>query len=456
MRILRSGNKDFEKQFEMVMNRGREDDLEAVERLVQGILGAVKARGDEAVLEYTRRFDGVELSPSQLRVSREEIEEAYEMIPKEDLEALKLASERIESFHRRQLVNSWFESTADGIVLGQIVTPLKRIGAYIPGGDNPYPSTVLMTLIPAKIAGVSELIVASPTYGGRGSAHVLAAAGLAGASSIFRVGGAQGVGALAYGTESIPKVDKIVGPGNVYVATAKKMVFGEVGIDMVAGPSEICIFSDGHTAPSSVAADLLSQGEHDERALLVLIVLSEAYARAVHGEVERQLKELKNKEVVERSLNSCGAIIIVRNFGEAIDLINDLAPEHLELIVETPWDLLGRVRNAGAIFLGPFTPETVGDYLAGTNHVLPTGGTSRFSSPLGVEDFLKKSNIISFSQEALSKFREHILRMAAMEGFDAHARAVEMRFSEKKGDGRGKGRTKKGLRRRDGQEGRDY
>ncbi len=430
MRILKVGNKGFQKQFEIVISRGREG-LEAIERLVESILQRVKAKGDEAVLEYTRRFDGMDLSSFQLRVSQEEIEEAYEKVPKEDLDALKLASERIESFHRRQLVNSWFESTTDGIVLGQIVTPLKRIGAYIPGGENPYPSTVLMTLIPAKIAGVSELIVASPIYGGRGSAHVLAAASLAGATSIFRVGGAQGVGALAYGTESIPKVDKIVGPGNVYVATAKKMVFGEVGIDMVAGPSEICIFSDGRTAPSSVAADLLSQGEHDERALLVLIVLSEAYARAVNSEVERQLKELKSKGVVEQSLSSHGAIVIARSFDEAIDLINEVAPEHLELMVETPWDLLGRVRNAGAIFLGPFTPETVGDYLAGTNHVLPTGGTSRFSSPLGVEDFLKKSNIISFSKEALLEFREHLLRMAAMEGLDAHARAVEMRFLEK-------------------------
>jgi len=431
MRILQVGKKDFEKQFEIVISRGRED-LEAVERLVDNILQNVKAKGDEVVLEYTRRFDDMDLSPSQLRVSREEIEEAYERIPKKDLEALKLASERIASFHRRQLVNSWFESTADGIVLGQIVTPLKRIGAYIPGGENPYPSTVLMTLIPAKIAGVSELIVASPIYGGRGSAHVLAAARLAGATSIFRVGGAQGVGALAYGTESIPKVDKIVGPGNVYVATAKKMVFGEVGIDMVAGPSEICIFSDGCTAPSIVAADLLSQGEHDEKALLVLIVLSEAYASAVNSEVERQLKKLRNKEVVERSLSNHGAIVIARSLDEAFDLINEVAPEHLELVVQTPWDLLGRVRNAGAIFLGPFTPETVGDYLAGTNHVLPTGGTSRFFSPLGVEDFLKKSNIISFSKEALIEFREHVLRMAAMEGFDAHARAVEMRFLEKK------------------------
>ncbi|NIS61790.1 MAG: histidinol dehydrogenase [Proteobacteria bacterium] len=431
MRILRVGNKDFGKQFEMLISRGRED-LEGVERLVGTILQRVKAKGDEAVLEYTRRFDSIDLSSSQLQVSREEIEEAYGQIPKEDLDALKLASERIASFHRRQLVNSWFESTADGIVLGQLVTPLKRIGAYIPGGENPYPSTVLMTLIPAKIAGVSELIVASPIYGGRGSAHVLAAARLAGATSIFRVGGAQGVGALAYGTESIPKVDKIVGPGNVYVATAKKMVFGEVGIDMVAGPSEICIFSDGRTAPSSVAADLLSQGEHDERALLVLIVLSEAYARAVNREVERQLRALKSKEVVERSLGSHGAIVIARNFDEAIDLINEVAPEHLELMVETPWDLLGRVRNAGAIFLGSFTPETVGDYLAGTNHVLPTGGTSRFSSPLGVEDFLKKSNIISFTKEALLDLRTHVLKMAAMEGLDAHARAVEMRFVEKK------------------------
>lgn len=360
MRILRVGDKDFKRQLEGVLSRGRED-LEAVERSVQAILKGVKAKGDEAVIEYTERFDGMDLSPSQLRVSRKEIEEAYEKVPMEDLDALKLAAERIESFHRRQLVNSWFESTADGIILGQKVTPIKRIGAYIPGGGNPYPSTILMTLIPAKIAGVSELIMVSPIYGGRGSAHVLAAARLAGATSIFRVGGAQAVGALAYGTQSIPKVDKIVGPGNVYVATAKRMVFGDVGIDMVAGPSEICIFSDGHAPPSSVAADLLSQGEHDERALLVLIVLSDAYARAVNSEVERQLKELKNRVVVERALSNQGAIIVAQSLGEAIDLIDEIAPEHLELMVETPWNLVGRVRNAGAIFLGPFTPETVGD-----------------------------------------------------------------------------------------------
>jgi len=430
MRILRTGDRGFQEQFAAVVNRGKEG-FETVEGLVRAILEGVRTRGDEALMEYTKRFDGVDLSPSQLRVPQEEIERASEKLPKEDLDTLKLAAERIASFHRRQLVNSWFDSTADGITLGQMVTPLRRIGAYIPGGENPYPSTVLMTLIPAKIAGVSELIMVSPVYGGKGITPVLAAAGIAGATSVFRVGGAQGVAALAYGTESVPKVDKIVGPGNVYVATAKRMVFGEVGIDMVAGPSEICVLADGHAAPASVAADLLSQGEHDERALLLLIVLSEAYARVVNEEVEIQLKQLRKREVVERSLGGHGAIIIARDVSEAIDLINEVAPEHLELIVETPWELLGRVRNAGAIFLGPYTPETMGDYLAGTNHVLPTGGTSRFSSPLGVDDYLKKTNIISFSQEALIKFREHVLRMAAMEGLDAHGRAVEVRFPAK-------------------------
>jgi len=431
VRIVRVRDKDFRKWFKRVLTRGWRD-LEEVERSVRAILEGVKARGDKALIEYTKRFDGVDLSPSQLWVSREEIEEAYEKVPREDMEALRVASERIESFHRRQLVNSWFETTADGVILGQMLTPLKRIGAYVPGGENPYPSSALMTLTPAKIAGVSELIMVSPIYGGRGTAHVLAAAGLAGATAVFRLGGAQAVGALAYGTESIPRVDKIVGPGNVYVATAKRIVFGDVGVDMVAGPSEICIFSDGHTPPSYVAADLLSQGEHDERALLVLIVLSDAYARAVDSEVEKQLKELKGREVLERSVRNQGAIIIAQSVEEAIDLIDEIAPEHLELMVEAPWDLVGRVRNAGTIFLGPYSPETVGDYLAGTNHVLPTGGTSRFSSPLGVDDFFKKSNIVSFSQEALSRFKEHILRMAAMEGLDAHARAVEKRFLEKK------------------------
>lgn len=431
MRILRTGDRDFREQFAAVVKRGKEDQ-EEVEALVRAVLEGVRTRGDEALVEYAKRFDDVDLSPSQLRIPEVEIEKAYEKLSKEDLEVLKLAAERIASFHRRQLVNSWFDSTGDGVTLGQIVTPLRTIGAYIPAGENPYPSTVLMTLIPAKIAGVSELMIVSPLYGGRGTEHMLVAAGMAGATSIFRVGGAQGVAALAYGTESIPKVDKIVGPGNVYVATAKRMVFGEVGIDMVAGPSEICILSDDHAMASSVAADLLSQGEHDERAMLVLIVLSEAYARAVNEEVERQVKRLRKRDVVERSLRRHGAIVIARDVSEALDLINEVAPEHLELIVENPWDLLGRVRNAGAIFLGPYTPETMGDYLAGTNHVLPTGGTARFSSPLGVDDYLKKTNVISFSREALLKFREHVLRMAAMEGLDAHARAVEERFPGKK------------------------
>jgi histidinol dehydrogenase len=431
MRIVRVRDKDFRRWFKRILTRGW-GDLEEVERSVRSILEGVKARGDKALVEYTKRFDGVDLSPSQLSVSREEIEEAYEKVPRKDMEALRVAAERIESFHRRQLVNSWLETTADGVILGQMVTPLKRIGAYVPGGENPYPSTALMTIIPARIAGVSELIMVSPIYGDRGTSHVLVAAGLAGATSVFRVGGAQAVGALAYGTESIPRVDKIVGPGNIYVATAKKIVFGDVGVDMLAGPSEICIFSDGHTPPSYVAADLLSQGEHDERALLVLIVLSDAYARAVDSEVEKQLKEFKGREVLERSVRNQGTIIIARSVEEAIDLIDEIAPEHLELMVEKPWDLVGRVRNAGTIFLGPYSPETVGDYLAGTNHVLPTGGTSRFSSPLGVDDFFKKSNIVSFSQDALSRFKEHILRMAAMEGLDAHARAVERRFLEKK------------------------
>jgi histidinol dehydrogenase len=431
MRIVRVRDKDFRRWFKRVLTRGW-GDLEEVDRSVRSILEGVKARGDKALVEYTKRFDGVDLSPSQLSVSREEIEEAYEKVPRKDMEALRVAAERIESFHRRQLVNSWLETTVDGVILGQMVTPLKRIGAYVPGGENPYPSTALMTIIPARIAGVSELIMVSPIYGDRGTPHVLVAAGLAGATSVFRVGGAQAVGALAYGTESIPRVDKIVGPGNVYVATAKKIVFGDVGVDMLAGPSEICIFSDGHTPPSHVAADLLSQGEHDERALLVLIVLSDAYARAVDSEVEKQLKEFKGREVLERSVRNQGTIIIARGVEEAIDLIDEIAPEHLELMVEKPWDLVGRVRNAGTIFLGPYSPETVGDYLAGTNHVLPTGGTSRFSSPLGVDDFFKKSNIVSFSQDALSRFKEHILRMAAMEGLDAHARAVERRFLEEK------------------------
>jgi histidinol dehydrogenase len=390
----------------------------------------VKKRGDEALLHYSRIFDGSSMEIHQLKVKRGEVKEAYKKIPQDFLETLKQAALRIRKFHRsrsKKRLTSLNEEEK-GIRLGQAMRPLERVGIYVPGGKASYPSTVLMAAIPARVAGVREIFVVTPPQKEGISPAVLVAADLAGVDQIYRIGGIQAIAALAYGTESIPKVDKIVGPGNQYVATAKRLVFGDVDIDMVAGPSEIVIVSDEKTPPSFAAADLISQAEHDEMALAILITNSEAFGRRVKKEVERQLSTLKRKKVASESLRRRGAILVVKHLRQAIQLVNRIAPEHLELAVSRPFSLIKSVKHAGAVFLGPHTPEAIGDYMAGPNHILPTAGTARFFSPLGVEDFIKKTNLMSFTQKALRRFEKDIKRFAEWEGLEGHYQAVRIRM----------------------------
>lgn len=369
---------------------GDPETREAVKRIVE----RVRREGDAALREFTERFDGVRID--DWRVPEAEVVEAYARVSPEFLAALRRAADNIRAFHERQRRGSWFEARPDGSVVGQLVRPLSRIGVYVPGGKAAYPSSVLMNVIPARVAGVPEIVMATParTAGGPGGSgvdpHVLVAAAEAGVREIYRIGGAQAIAALAYGTESIRRVDKIVGPGNLYVALAKRFVFGDVDVDQIAGPSEIAVLADESADPAWIAADLLSQAEHDEAAMPVLITPSERLARAVSAEIERRLASLPRRPIAERSVREQGVIVLVRDLDEGVDVLNRLAPEHAELLVADPWTWLGRIENAGAVFLGPYSPEPVGDYYAGPNHVLPTGGTARFSSPLGVDDFLKK------------------------------------------------------------------
>ncbi|HBO84772.1 MAG TPA: histidinol dehydrogenase [Deltaproteobacteria bacterium] len=363
-----------------------------------------------------------------MKVDRNKIKKALKNISEYDLKILKLAAKRIDAFHRKETPKSWQYTEKDRTVLGQKVTPLERVGIYVPGGKAAYPSTVLMNAIPAKIAGVKEIIMATPPSKNGINPYVLAAADIAGVDAIYQVGGAQAIAALAYGTETILKVDKIVGPGNIYVATAKRLVFGVVDIDMIAGPSEILIINDGTGNPSWIAADLLSQAEHDELASSILLTTSKNMAEAVAKEVSRQIKELKREAIAKKSIDRYGAIIITKDLKEAVDIANTIAPEHLELFVKKPFGLFKKIKNAGAIFLGYNTPEAVGDYMAGPNHTLPTGGTARFSSPLGVYDFIKRSNVILFSRKGLDKFGADIVRFADMEGLDAHGKSVAIRI----------------------------
>ena len=397
---------------------------ERIESAVREILSDVKTRGDEALFEYTKKFDKVELDC--LEVTEAEIEEAYNSIDEYFLQTLKEAKENIERYHREQLRDG-YEIQGDGVRLGQIVRPLKRVGVYVPGGTAAYPSTVLMDVIPAKIAGVEEVVLVSPCRDGKVNAGVLAAAKLAGADRVFRIGGAQAVGALAFGTESVPKVDKIVGPGNAYVATAKKQVFGYVDIDMIAGPSEILIVADDTANPTFVASDMLGQAEHDKRAGVTLVCMSRSFADEVQRELDAQLKELQRAEIAGCSIAN-GKIVIAKDIDEAMDIANDVAPEHLELCVENPFEILDKVKNAGGIFLGHFSPEALGDYYAGTNHTLPTSGTARFASPLSVDDFVKKSSYLYYTEEALQKVGERVSDFAMREGLDAHARSIKVRL----------------------------
>jgi histidinol dehydrogenase len=431
MKIFRAGEKRFERYLSWTEKRGPQDSLR-IERKVRSIIENVRKRGDEALIHYTHLFDGLRIPVHQLRVKRSEVEDAYKKVPPDFLGTLKKATRRIQKFHQLQskrLVPS-LKKEESGIELEQTMRPLERVGIYAPGGKASYPSTVLMAAIPAKAAGVQELLMVTPPQKGGVSPAVLVAADLAGVDRIYRVGGVQAVAALAYGTKSIPKVDKIVGPGNQYVAAAKRLVYGEVDIDMVAGPSEIVIVSDGSPPPSFVAADLISQAEHDEMALAILITTSEAFGRKVKEEVGKQLASLKRRRVASESLNRRGAILIVKNLEQAMEVVNRIAPEHLELAVSRPLSLKESVRHAGAVFLGPFTPEAIGDYMAGCNHILPTAGTARFSSPLGVEDFVKRINLVSATGRALERFEKDVKRFAQWEGLQGHYQAVQVRMEK--------------------------
>lgn len=398
---------------------------------VAEIVAAVRREGDAALLRYTAQLDKVELAPGELRVAQEEIDAAYGKVEPEFIAALRQAAANITAFHEKQKRMTWADARPDGTLLGMVFRPLKRVGLYVPGGKAAYPSSVLMNVLPAKVAGVPEIaLVTPPSTGGSAGIdpYILVAAAEAGVTEMYRVGGAQAIAALAYGTASIPAVDKICGPGNIYVALAKRAVFGAVDIDSIAGPSEIAVLADDTADPRYVAADMLSQAEHDEMASAVLVTPSHKLAQAVAAELDRQVATLPRREIAEKSLADYGAILTVADLSEGAEIINKLAPEHLEIITEDPMNLLGTIENAGAIFLGPYSSEPVGDYYAGPNHILPTNGTARFSSPLNVDDFLKKSSLIRYSREALQRDAAGIATLARHEGLEAHARAVEIRL----------------------------
>ena len=400
------------------------DDVNAI---VKDILDDVKLRGDQALYDYNKKFDNVSLS--SLQVTEKEIEDAFNRLDKELLEVIRYSHENIVRYHTKQKRNDFLDKDTDGVILGQIINPIEKVGIYVPGGTAAYPSTVLMNAVPAKVAGVEEIVmVTPPNEDGTISDVILAAAKIAGVTKIFKVGGAQAVAALSYGTETIPAVYKIVGPGNIFVAIAKKMVFGEVAIDMVAGPSEVLIISDDSSDPVHIAADLLSQAEHDKLAACILVTTSEELAKLVAVEIESQLAELPRQEIARESINNNGRIIIAKNIEEAILISNEIAPEHLELAVMDPFALLSKIKNAGSIFLGHNTPEPLGDYLAGPNHTIPTSGTAKFASPLSVDDFIKKSSVIYYSKEALEKVKDKVILFAESEGLTAHANSVRKRF----------------------------
>lgn len=404
------------------------------EERVAAILKQVKEKGDEALFAYTEQFDHAHLTKETVRVSEEEIAEAYEKTDEKLIGVIRKALENIRSYHEKQKQYSWFDSKPDGTLLGQKVTPLKRVGVYVPGGKAVYPSSVLMNVIPARIAGVDEIIMVTPPgRDGKVSPHTLVAAKEAGVDAIYKVGGAQAIAALAYGTESIPKTDKIVGPGNIYVALAKKAVYGYVSIDSVAGPSEILVIADETANPRYVAADLLSQAEHDELASAILVTTSAELAEKVSDEVDGFLKELSRAEIIQKSLDNYGYILVAQTMEEAIETANEIASEHLEILTKNPFAVMTKIRNAGAIFLGEYASEPLGDYFAGPNHILPTNGTAKFFSPLSVDDFIKKSSIISYSRDALEKIHEDIEYFAQAEQLTAHANSIKVRF-EKEGE----------------------
>ena len=399
---------------------------------VNAILANVKENGDKALFQYTKDFDKADINASNIKVTEEEIKEAYDRLENPELvQVIRRSLKNIKEYHEKQKQYSWFDSKPDGSILGQKVTPLSRVGVYVPGGKAAYPSSVLMNVIPAKVAGVEQIVMVTPPgKDGKVNPNTLVAANEAGVDVIYKVGGAQAIAALAYGTESIAKVDKIVGPGNIYVASAKKAVFGYVSIDSVAGPSEILVLADETANPRYVAADLLSQAEHDELASAILVTTSEELANKVSEYVDMFVSKLKRKEILQKSLDNYGYILVTDTMQAAIDTANDIASEHLEIVTKNPFDTMTRIKNAGAIFLGENSSEPLGDYFAGPNHVLPTNGTAKFFSPLSVDDFIKKSSIISYSREALEPLSEDIQKFAKAEGLTAHANSIRVRFEE--------------------------
>ena len=398
---------------------------------VNEIVEAVRAEGDAAVFGYTKKFDGADLNADNIRVTKEEIEEAYTQVDPEVLEVIRKAIVNIRVYHEKQRQYSWFDSKSDGTILGQKVTPLSRVGVYVPGGKAAYPSSVLMNIIPAKVAGVEQIIMVTPPgKDGKVNPGTLVAANEAGADVVYKVGGAQAVAALAFGTETIPKVDKIVGPGNIFVALAKKAVYGYVSIDSIAGPSEILVIADETANPRFVAADLLSQAEHDELASAILVTTSEELADRVSDEVDAFVQALSRKDILEKSLDNYGYILIAENLDQAIDIANEIASEHLEIVTKNPFEVMTQIKNAGAIFLGEYSSEPLGDYFAGPNHVLPTNGTAKFFSPLSVDDFIKKSSIIYYSKKALEPVKDDIIKFAESEFLTAHANSIKVRFEK--------------------------
>ena len=425
IRLVKTTDAGFKPLIKRILARRgtREGDVEV---RVAEIIAAVRKQRDRALLRFTLRFDGVQLTSANMEVKPAEIERALSQLPGKNLASLRLAAKRIAAFHGRQLQKSWYYHDPIGMRLGQRITPLERVGVYVPGGKASYPSTVLMNCIPAKVAGVKEIVMTSPM--GENAAIILAAARIAGVDRIFRVGGAQAIAALAFGTETIPKVDKIVGPGNIFVATAKRMVFGEVNIDSIAGPSEILLLADTSADPLYVAADMLSQAEHDELAAALCVTTSATTAKKIQNAIETQLRSSNRNAITLKSLETYGAIIVARGETEMIDLANAIAPEHVELIVKRPQKLARQIRNVGAMFLGPYSAPPLGDYLAGPNHVLPTGGSARFFSPLGTYDFLKRTSVIQAEKRALRSLAPQLTELARLEGLDDHARSVEARF----------------------------
>ena len=414
------------------LNRRSQLTLEEEKHVVSEVLDSVRKNGDRALIEFTARFDGVLYdSAEDMVVSRNEIQEAYETVEARYIDIIRKASDMIWRFHSRQLENSWMIYEDNGVILGQRVLPIERVGVYAPGGRAAYPSSVLMNIVPARVAGVPDIILLSPPDKNKKiNPYTLVAACEAGCKKIFKVGGAQAIAALAFGTSTIPKADKIVGPGNVYVTLAKKEVYGYVDIDLIAGPSEIMVLADSSANPAFVAADLLSQAEHDPMASSILVTDSFGLISGVSREIQKQLPMLSTRSTIEESLKNNGALIAVDSLNQAVDIANDLAPEHLELAVQNPFEILGDIKNAGSIFLGEYTPEPVGDYMAGTNHTLPTSGTARFFSPLGVYDFIKRSNVLFYTGKALKAIGEDIIEFADKEGFTAHANSVKVRFEK--------------------------